>query len=62
MLMWDKQAFCGEGRIYNSPISTVREARLQNKKETNFCRKKLRIKKVFHIHWIFNQGRRVASI
>ena len=38
-----------EGRIYNSPKNTVREARLQKQNETNFCSKKLRIIKEFKI-------------
>ena len=50
-----------EGRIYNSPKNTVREARLQKKNETNFCRKKLGIIKVFNTGYYFNQGRKVDS-
>ena len=45
-----------EGRIYNSPENTVREARLQKQNETNFCRKKLRRIKEFNTGYLTREG------
>ena len=50
-----------EGRIYNSPKNTVREARLQKQNETNFCRKKLRIIKEFNTGYLTRKGERILS-
>ena len=50
-----------EGRIYNSPKNTVREARLQKQNETNFCRKKLRIIKEFNTRYLTREGEWIIS-
>ena len=53
--------FLWEGRIFNSPKNTVREARLQKQNETNFCRKKLTIIKEFNTGYLTREGERILS-
>jgi len=59
-----KQAFCGKGG-YTTPLKYCEggySVGYRKKNETDFCRKKLGIIKVFNTGYYFNQGRRVDSI
>ena len=59
-----KQTFCGKGG-YTTPLKYCEggySVGYRKKNETNFCRKKLGIIKVFNTGYYFNHGRRVDSI